>query len=99
MIRSLTSRKCCQRTRPCGATRRLKCISFTHTSTFPPENLGAVSDEDEERFHQDIAQFKKIFRVVECEHVAEYCLPLVEELQGTRGKQALDEGLYKSHLL
>jgi len=30
-----------------------RCIFFTHTWTFP-ENLGAVSDEQGERFHQDI---------------------------------------------
>ncbi|KAL4703573.1 hypothetical protein ACJJTC_001593 [Scirpophaga incertulas] len=33
----------------------LKFTSFTRISTFFPENLGAISDEQGERFHQDIA--------------------------------------------
>ncbi|GBM94461.1 hypothetical protein AVEN_2142-1 [Araneus ventricosus] len=33
-IMSFMSRNCCQRARPCGATCRLKCFTFTHTWTF-----------------------------------------------------------------
>ncbi|GBO42013.1 hypothetical protein AVEN_247275-1 [Araneus ventricosus] len=37
-------------------------VHFLHSHLdFFPENLGAVSDEHGERFHQDIAQFERRF--------------------------------------
>ncbi|GBM36973.1 hypothetical protein AVEN_153921-1 [Araneus ventricosus] len=56
-------------------------VHFLHSHlNFPPENLGAVSDENCERFHQDIAQFEKIFSGKwNASMLAEYCWSLVRE--------------------
>ncbi|GBL74356.1 hypothetical protein AVEN_235332-1 [Araneus ventricosus] len=92
---SLMSRNCCQRTRSCGATCRLKCFTCTHTWTFSLKIYEQVSNEHWERFHPDIAQFERRFSGKwNASMLAEYSGHWYEKLlfHGTRGRQTPDEG-------
>ncbi|GBM92912.1 hypothetical protein AVEN_236725-1 [Araneus ventricosus] len=92
---SLMSRNCCQRTRPCGATCHLKCSSFTHTWTF------SLKIYEQFRMHTGNG-FNKTrlssrgdvqgsgMRACWQNTAGHWYEKLL--LQGTRGKQASDEG-------
>lgn len=62
-----------------GCNMSLK-VHFLHSHLdFFPENLGAVSDEHGERFHQDIAQFERRSGKWNESMLAEYCWSLLRE--------------------
>jgi hypothetical protein len=57
---------------------KLHCLHFN--SGFFPENVGAVSEEHGERFHQDISQNEKRYsRKWSPNMVADYCCSLTWE--------------------
>jgi len=60
-----------------GCNMSLK-IHFLHSHlNFFPENCGAVSDEHEERFHQDISSMEKRYEEKwNCAVLADYCWTL-----------------------
>ena len=74
-----------------GCNMRIKvCLLKSHLDSFP-ENLGSVSDEQEERFHQDIK-----LCIMECcfeghlDVMADYCWSLVRHKpQASRKRKAL----------
>ncbi|GBM45913.1 hypothetical protein AVEN_211974-1 [Araneus ventricosus] len=95
MIMPLISRNCYQRTRPCGATCRLKCFSFTHTWTF------SLKIYEQFRMNTGNGSIKTLFSLREdfqgsgirpCwQNAAGHCYEKLL-LQATRGKQAPDVG-------
>lgn len=74
--------------RAMGCNMSLK-VHFLHSHLdFFPENLGAVSDEHGERFHQDIAKFEKRFSGRwNASMLAEYCWFLVRETSASEYKR------------
>ncbi|GBO32179.1 hypothetical protein AVEN_207918-1 [Araneus ventricosus] len=64
-------------------------VHFLHSNLdFSPENLGAVSDEHGEQFHQDIAQFESRFSGKwNAKMLAEYFWSLVRETSTTGYKR------------
>ncbi|GBM27675.1 hypothetical protein AVEN_95339-1 [Araneus ventricosus] len=69
-----------------SAYKAMRCnmwfkVHFLHSYLgFFPQNLGAVSEEHGERFHQDIAQFERRFSGKwNASMLAEYCWSLVRE--------------------
>jgi len=63
-----------------GCNMALK-IHFLHSHLdFFPENCGAVSDENGERFHQDISSMEKKYQGKRnCAMLADYCWTLARE--------------------
>jgi len=55
----------------CGLSRVIETLFAAFTfGIFLPENMGAVSNEHGERFHQDVSQMeKKVQWEMECKHV------------------------------
>nr|CAH7727961.1 unnamed protein product [Callosobruchus chinensis] len=77
-------------------------VHFLHSHLdFFPENLGAVSDEHGERFHQDIAKMEKRFPGKwSASMLTEYCWFLGRDrcTSGDKGKQAPNNGIYLYYL-
>lgn len=72
-----------------GVSMSLKIHFLNSHSDFFPENLGAVSDEHGERFHQDIASIERRFKGKSARNMlAEYCWNLdYEEPQTEHRRQ------------
>ena len=65
-------------------------IYFLHSHlNFFPENLGAVSDEHGERFHQDLAKFEQRYRGKMPHMLADYCWNLIRDTPETFYKRKL----------
>ena len=67
-----------------GCNKSLK-IHFLHSHLdFLPQNIGAVSDEQGERFHQDIATMEKRYqRKSMVNMLAEYCWMIISDSPST----------------
>ncbi|GBN79864.1 hypothetical protein AVEN_129139-1 [Araneus ventricosus] len=92
---SLMSRNCCERTRSCGATCRLKCFAFTHTWSFPLkiyEQFGMNTGNGSiKTLFSSIGDFQGSGMRTCWQNTAGHWYENLL-LQGTRGKQAPDEG-------
>lgn len=65
-----------------GCYMSLKINFFTFIFTFIPNNLGAVSDEHGERFHQDISTIEKRNQGKWSSHLlADYCWTLQRDVR------------------
>ena len=64
-------------------------LHFLHSHLdFFPENMGSVSDEHGERFHQDVVAFEKRFQGRwEPAMLADYCWSLIRETPATEYKR------------
>ena len=68
----------------------MKNITLSAFPSLTPENFGAVSEEQGERFHQVIVRFESRFSGKwNASMLAKWYLKLL--LQDTKGKQAADE--------
>ncbi|GBM95913.1 hypothetical protein AVEN_66398-1 [Araneus ventricosus] len=92
---SLMSGNCCQHTRPCGATCRLKCFTFTHTWTFSLKIYEQFQMNTRNGSIKTLLSSRGDFQgsgMRACwQNTAGHWYEKLL-LQGTRGKQAPDEG-------
>ena len=71
--------------REMGCNMSLKIHFLDAHLDFFPENLGAVSDEHGERFHQDVATMEKRYQGKWSPNMlADYCWTLVRDAAGTK---------------
>lgn len=63
-------------------------IMHSHLNFFP-ENLGAVSDEHGERFHQEIAELEKRYSKCSSNMLADYCWSVISENCTDHKKKAI----------
>ncbi|XP_052563799.1 uncharacterized protein LOC128092860 [Culex pipiens pallens] len=62
-----------------GVNMSLKIHYLDSHLDFFPENLGAVSDEHGERFHQELAAMESRYKGKEANMLADYCWTLLRE--------------------
>ncbi|GBM18039.1 hypothetical protein AVEN_75480-1 [Araneus ventricosus] len=71
-----------------GCNMSLKLHVFDSHLNFFPQNLGAISDEHGERFHQDISMFEKRFSGRwNRSMLAEYCWSVIRDTQSDAYKR------------
>ncbi|GBN29046.1 hypothetical protein AVEN_76315-1 [Araneus ventricosus] len=73
-----------------GCNMSLKLHVFDSHLNFFPQNLGAISDEHGEKFHQDISMFEKRFSGRwNRSMLAEYCWSVIRDTQSDAYKRKL----------
>ncbi|GBN48078.1 hypothetical protein AVEN_29525-1 [Araneus ventricosus] len=91
----LMSRNCCQSTRPCGETCHLKCFTFTYTWAFSLKIYEQFRMNTENGSIKTLLSLRGDFQgsgMRACwQNIAGHWHEKLL-LQGTRGKQAPDEG-------
>ena len=76
-----------------GCNLSLKYTSFTGIWIFAPENCGAVSDEQGERFHQDISSMEKRYQGKwNCAMLTDCCWTLARDVTTTEYKRQAKRG-------